>query len=242
MHRFFVAPEQIEGERVVLRGEQAQQMVQVLRMQVGDEVVVLDGLGWAYGVRLTAVARSEVTAVVLTKEVAGGEPPIELTLYMALLKRDKFEWVLQKGTEVGVTRFVPLVTQRSLVQDMAMKANKRDRWQKIITEAAEQARRGRVPTLDEPMTLAAALAGCVTECALIPWEEETAVSLRNALQHIKPNSVALFIGPEGGWAAAEIEQAQGAGVQSVTLGQRILRTETAAIVAAALTLFALEGN
>lgn len=239
MHRFFISPQQIVEGQVSLGGDQARQIAQVLRMRPGEEVVVLDNAGWAYRLRLTAVTPQQVRGQILERQAAGGEPAVQLTLYMGLMKRDKFEWVLQKGTEVGVSAFVPVVTQRSLVQDTEMKPNKRQRWQKIVTEAAEQAGRGRLPRLHDPARLAPALQAVTAEVALMPWEGETAVTLRQALPAPKPHSVALFIGPEGGFDAAEVEMARGCGLQPVTLGERILRAETAAIVASALVLYEL---
>ncbi|HFE67060.1 MAG TPA: 16S rRNA (uracil(1498)-N(3))-methyltransferase [Chloroflexi bacterium] len=240
MHRFFVLPEQIGEEQVVLRGEQARQICRVLRMGVGDEIVALDSLGWEYGVRLTAVSPQQVTGDILEKREVFGEPACHITLYQSLMKRDKFEWVLQKGTEVGVSRFAPLVTQRSLARNVDIKPKKLARWQKIITEAAEQARRGRIPELLPPMRWPEALAGLEADAALIPWEEARGPGLRQALAGIRPSSVALFIGPEGGFAREEVDTAVARNVQPVTLGPRILRAETAAIVAAALILHEVE--
>lgn len=245
MHHFFIPPHNISDRQVILTGEQARQVAQVLRMRVGETVVVLDNEGWEYEVQLTAVTSQQVNADILEKRLAEGEPSVHITLYMALMKRDKFEWVLQKGTEVGVSRFVPVVTQRTLVQDMEIKPGKLERWGKIVLEAAEQSRRGRVPALSEPVKLAAALAQHGAELAIVPWEEAeaasaTAVTLRTVLAGKSPQTIALFIGPEGGFAVEEIELAQHQNVQPVTLGKRILRAETAAIVTAALLTYELE--
>jgi len=239
-HRFFVSPEQIGEEQVVLRGEQARQICYVLRMGAGDEIVALDNLGWEYGVRLTAVSAQQVSGDILEKRETASEPAGHITLYQSLMKRDKFEWVLQKGTEVGVSRFVPLVTQRSLVQDIDIKPSKMARWQKIITEAAEQARRGRIPELMLPMRWSEALAGLDADVALIPWEEVREPDLRQVLAGVRPSRLALFVGPEGGFAQEEVAAAVAHNVQPITLGPRILRAETAAIVTAALILYEVE--
>lgn len=236
MHHFFIPPENISAGQAILSGPQARQVAQVLRMRPGDGVVLLDNSGWAYEARLTAVAPQRVMADIAAKRPAEGEPSVPVTLYMALLKREKFEWVLQKGTEVGVSRFVPVVTQRALVQDTEIKSGKQERWQKILTEAAEQSRRGRIPLLAAPLKVAEALAQHEADAAMILWEGETAVSLKSALTKKSFSSVALFIGPEGGFTAQEIEEARRCHVQPVTLGKRILRAETAALVAASLVL------
>ncbi len=237
MHRFFVAPENFTENGIVLSGEQSHQITRVLRLQVGDQFVVLDDLGWEYMVQITAVSNKQLIADIVQKQEAQGEPEVAITLYMGFMKRDKFEWVLQKCTEVGVSRFVPVVTQRSLLQATKIKANKMTRWQKIITEAAEQSRRGRIPELCAPMRLPDAFAQMDAQLALIPWEEGKDVGVRAVLAGKRPSSIALFIGPEGGFAATEIELAQTHNIQPITLGKRILRAETAAIVAASVILY-----
>ena len=243
-YRFFVSTDQIHGQRLVLTGSQARQIYSVLRMRETERITVLDNRGWQYEVRLDKVSSDLVMGEVLARESALGEPKVKLTLFQALLKKDNFEWVLQKGTELGVARFVPLITQRCVVRQKRIKPVKLQRWQRIMSEAAEQSGRGRLPELAEPLFLTEALedAGKFDQ-AIIPWEEEREVSLLHALKENvsnrpSPLGIALLIGPEGGFEEEEIVAAQTAGVQPVTLGPRILRAETAAIVAAALTLSA----
>lgn len=239
MHRFFVTD--IDNNQVIFSAEQTRQIQAVLRMEPGQRVIALDNAGWEYEVELVALGRKRATAVIHHKRPSANEPNTHLTLYQSLMKRDKFEWVLQKGTEIGVSHFVPLVTQRSLIQKVDIKNSKSARWQKIITEAAEQCRRGRIPTLQTPVTLAQALAEHPSQPGLIAWEEAKDVTLREALAVEKrPSAISLFIGPEGGFAAEEIESAQLAGLTPITLGKRILRAETAALVAAALILHELD--
>ncbi len=233
MHRFFVTD--IQDEQVVFSPEQARQISAVLRMEPGQLVIVLDNLGWEYEVELVEVEKRRVTAVIRRKHPAANEPTTRLTLYQSLLKRDNFEWVLQKGTELGITRFVPLLTERTV----ARLPKKTHRWQRILTEAAEQSRRGRIPQLAEPMRFPQALANLSPQqTALIPWEKANQTSLRDGLKEAKTN-ISLFIGPEGGFTAEEIEQARQHNLIPVTLGRRILRAETAAIAAAAIILHEL---
>jgi 16S rRNA (uracil1498-N3)-methyltransferase len=243
-YRFFVSMDQINGQRLVLTGGQARQIYSVLRMRETERITALDNRGWQYDVRLEKVSSDLVMGEVLAKEPAAGEPQMELTLYQALLKKDNFEWVLQKGTELGVTRFVPLITQRCVVRQKSIKPPKLQRWQRIMGEAAEQCGRGRLPMLAEPLFLPEALeyAGGFDK-ALIPWEEERKIGLLQALkedggERPSPSRIALFIGPEGGFDEEEIAAARSAGVVPVTLGPRILRAETAAIVVATLALSA----
>ncbi len=172
------------------------------------------------------------------------ESPVQIILCQGLLKSARFEWILEKGTELGVTTFVPTLCRRSMAGLEEAGPSKVQRWQRIIQEATEQCGRSRIPTLSPIRPLMHALNDIPTGAlALIPWEEEQAVSLRSALhtahreQIASPPTVVLFIGPEGGLMAEEVALAQRHGVQSVTLGRRILRAETAAIAAVANVIY-----
>jgi 16S rRNA (uracil1498-N3)-methyltransferase len=245
MHRFFVTPDAIHRQTMVHFSErQAQQIQQVLRLQPGAKVAVLDNAGVEYDVTLAEVTRGRVLGRIEGQRAAAGEPQNRLTLYQSLLPRDKFEWVLQKGTEVGVHTFVPVITRRTLVRESKAAANKQERWERIIQEAAEQAGRGRLPFLHPPLTFAGALErAAASDCRMIPWEKAAGTTVGMALNRLPTGvgqaTIALFIGPEGGFEEREIEQAQAAGAVTVTLGPRILRTETAAVVSAALILYEL---
>lgn len=238
-HRFFISPAQIHGQQVVLEGEQARQLSQVLRLRAPETITVLDNRGWEYEIRLEAISSERVIGAVAARRAVTAEPAAHITLYQSMLKKDNFEWVLQKGTELGITAFVPVISQRSIVRQQALKQNKAERWQRILIEAAEQCGRGRLPALHAPLGFDEALdAAQESDLALIPWEEEQGQGLLPLLRQrpSPPRAIALFIGPEGGYAPAEVEAAQAAGVRAVTLGPRILRAETAAVAAAALIL------
>lgn len=218
-------------------------MRRVLRMTTGQQVIVLDGTGTAYDVTLQQVTADRVVGQITRQATAQGEPRTYLTLYQSLLKRDKFEWVLQKGTEIGVSRFVPVITRRTLVRDVtSVTPDKEERWRRIILEAAEQSGRGRLPELAEPQQFPAAVseAAASNQIALIAWEKSTGKDIASALRDLSPLTHAgLFIGPEGGYDPEEITLAQAEGLVPVTLGSRILRTETAALVGPALVLHEL---
>jgi 16S rRNA (uracil1498-N3)-methyltransferase len=243
MNRFFVSEENLPGDTVVLGREQAHQIRNVLRMEAGERVVVLDNRGWEYEVILTTVGRDEVAGRVAEKRPASGEPRAQITLYQSLLKRDKFEWVLQKCTEVGVSRFVPVVTERSIVRDAAaVTPSKLTRWRRIITEAAEQCGRGRIPELAPP----AALGEVVSEfegfdCCLVSLTQGGGEGIRRALRRGDgtPATIAVLTGPEGGFTEEEGKLCRDSGAIAISLGERILRTETAAVVAASLILYEL---
>ncbi len=240
-NRFFVPASSFEGELVRLSREQAHQVRQVLRLGAGDTVVVLDDRRAEYEVTLTAVSPKEAVGRVVSTRPATGEPKVQLTLLQSLLIREKFEWVLQKATEVGVAQIVPVLTARGLVRTKQIEDNKLDRWQRILTEAAEQAHRGRIPRLEPIVPFADVFSRFVGfDRFLIAAPSET-VSPREALHGIgRPDpAIALLIGPEGGFTDEEVALARDKGARAVGLGPRILRTETAAIVASALILYEL---
>ncbi len=241
MHRFFVPPAWIQANIVTITGPQAHQIARVLRMRPGERIIVLDNSGWEIETQLISVERDTVRGEVLHRRLSAAEPRTKISLYQSVLKGNRFEWVLQKGTELGVVEFVPLITERCILSEVGAVEKKRQRWERIIQEAAEQSRRGRKPALHEPLFFPQ---GCerarqVGGLALIPWEEEEAVSLRQALSAAPLFTVHLFIGPEGGFTPAEVDLARRYGLQPVTLGPRILRAETAGIAAVAAILFAL---
>jgi 16S rRNA (uracil1498-N3)-methyltransferase len=157
-----------------------------------------------------------------------------------LLKAQKFEWVLQKGTELGIAGFVPVLSSRSIIGSVQdVRDAKLERWQRIIAEAAEQSGRAVLPSLAGPMAFKPACQAAAQQgLALIPWEEERVYRLRQALD-ASPKHISLLIGPEGGFAAEEVATAREAGVVPVTLGPRILRAETAGLAAATAILYAL---
>lgn len=240
-NRFFISASDIRGDRVELSSEQSHQISHVLRLKPGDTIVVLDNSGAEYNVTLTTVDRKETVGQVTGTQRSAGEPAIELTLFQSLLIREKFEWVLQKGTEVGVAEFVPLLTERGLVRTKSIEDNKLDRWQRIVMEAAEQSHRGRVPQLLPAAPFDKAVQGLREfNRVLIAAPGDGVVTLREALKGIgSPASVGLMIGPEGGFTEDEVALACANGAVRVGLGPRILRTETAATVTCALVLYEL---
>ncbi len=244
MHRFFISDENLCGENVVLKGKQAHQIRNVLRMRPGDHVIVLDNRSAEYEVELELMSKSRITGHVIEKREATGEPAVQITLYQSLVKQDKFEWVLQKCTEVGVKRFVPLITQRSVIQDPGdISSKKLSRWRSIITEAAEQSGRGLIPELSRAISLEKAIGSLAGfGCCLIASRQTERSGVRSALRRSDKGAsttIALLIGPEGGFTEEEVKRSQARGAIPISLGRRILRTETAAVVAASLILYEL---
>lgn len=237
----------IPGDELALPDEIAHQARDVLRLGSGDTLRLLDGAGGEYAAQITQVARRSVTARVGSREEGLPQPAVRLTLCLGLLKAARFEWALQKGTELGVATFQPLLTERAVAATEEFGAAKRRRYERILAEALEQCGGAWLPALAAPRTLADALASAPADAIiLIPWEEESAAPLTATLAReaarragMANPEVWLCIGPEGGFSAREVALAQDAGALPVTLGPRILRAETAAIVAAALALDAL---
>jgi 16S rRNA (uracil1498-N3)-methyltransferase len=242
MHRFFVAPTNIQSGQVVFPPETAHQIASVLRLHTGQRLYVLDNLGNQYAVDLVEVSQKAAVGKIIEQKPAQGEPLFHLVLYLCLAQREKFEWMLQKCTETGATTFIPVISSRSLVQDVSETTKKTARWEKIIQEAAEQSGRGRIPRLKPAVSLAQA-ARLAQGKKIILWEQERSTTLRQALSGViadNSTEISLLVGPEGGFSDEEVQLTQQAGWQPVSLGRRILRMETAAIVATALVIYELE--
>lgn len=243
MNRFFIPLPSPPPDRLdIVEPALIHRMRDVLRLRPGDTVMVFDNSGWEYEVFLEQVEADRILGQIQKKRLCQNEPHIKITLYQAVLKGERFEWALQKGTEVGISTFVPLLSERCIVQDAhQLSRRKLQRWGKIIQAAAEQARRGFVPAL-QPLMLFSAACEQVHRgggLALIPWEEAS-TPLRAVLGKAgaeSPFNVAIFIGPEGGFSEAEVQLARNYGLRPVRLGPRILRAETAGVVAAALVLY-----
>lgn len=239
MHRFFVRPDSFRKEGLVLLEDQARQINDVLRLRVGDVIVAMDNAGSEFRVKLTHVSSARVQGHITERLDISSEPKTCLVLYQALLKADKFEWLLQKGTEVGISEFVPMVTSRVIMNSVSRAKVKR--WERILREAAEQSGRGKIPQLRDLQLFGDALSDGEAKggVAFIPWEREESGSLRAMLSTASRNGpVCLFIGPEGGFTSDEIEAARAHRITPVSLGPRILRAETAGLVAASAILFA----
>jgi 16S rRNA (uracil1498-N3)-methyltransferase len=246
MHRFFLPPDALTSEKVFFPQPLAHQIRRVLRLKEGMQVLVLDNLGSAFMVQLIRLDEDTVEGKVVEQMPAPAEPRDAITLCISLTQREKFELILQKAVEVGVAAIQPYVSRYSLVRDKVIEGKRRQRWEDILREAAEQSGRGHIPPLLEVDSLPKVIEHCVAgdELCLAAWEGEQTINLKDALHpHSKldehHHKLALFIGPEGGFAGQEVELFQAAGVQPVSLGKRILRMETAAIVAPALILYEL---
>lgn len=241
MQRFFLPALLPKVDEIVSLAPIHRQLHSVLRVQPGVQIIVLDNEGQERLMEILSVERRDTTARVAEIRPAPAEPAVAVTLYQCLLKTDKFEWILQKATELGVAAIVPVSSQRTVVRLGTALSNKQMRWDAIVREAAEQSGRGNLP-LVAPATLFAEAVASASGTRLLPWEEgEANPGPLAALGQIKEpvEQVSILIGPEGGLEAAEVQQAIDAGWQVVTLGNRILRAETAALAALSVVTAAL---
>ncbi len=246
MYHFFVSPEQIGEKFIRITGGDVNHIRNVLRMQPGEQITVSGGEdGKEYRCEIAQIEEDCVTAKIMWVEESGAELPSQICLFQGLPKGDKMELIIQKAVELGAAQIVPMATKRAVVRlDAKKEEAKRKRWNAISESAAKQSKRGIVPEVTRVMTFAEAVeyAGQFDK-RLIPYElAEGMEHTRELISGIAPGeSVAIFIGPEGGFDDQEIALARAAGIQPVTLGRRILRTETAGMTVLSVLMFHLEG-
>ena len=225
MPKFFTKSDYIYDNELKIVGEDVSHISKVLRMSAGDNIIVCDGEGNDYDAVITSVSKTEVVAEITGKYVCDAVPCVNVTLYQALPKQGKMEYIIQKNTELGVSKIVPVYTKRCVVKP----SDKTERWSKVAESAAKQCGRGIIPQVMPVVTFEEAIKQMKDyDLALMPYECEEENGLKKVLQSSEYKSVSIFIGPEGGFDLKEVETAINAGVKTVTLGKRILRTETAA--------------
>lgn len=245
MHRFFVEEPAMGANSITITGGDVNHIKNVLRMSVGDKICVINGQNnKEYYCEITALGSNTVDTRICEIRESDQELANEIVLFQGLPKSDKMELIIQKAVELGVHTIVPVSTDRTVVKlDAKKEANKRKRWMSISESAAKQSGRLRIPEVTQVVSFEEALemAGKM-DVRLIPYElAEGMEKTREVMSGIQPGqSVAVFIGPEGGFESSEIEKAREIGVQSITLGKRILRTETAGLVTLAMLVYNLE--
>ena len=244
MHRFFAEPGQIVEKEIVITGADVNHIRNVLRMRADEEVLIADGQGAEYRCKLTELGENEVRAQILWKLDGNAELASAITLFQGLPKSDKMDLIVQKCVELGVDRIVPVSTKRAVVKLDAKKEQTRlKRWKTISESAAKQSGRGVIPEVSGVMSFGKALEEAKKlDVLLIPYERaEHMTETRRVMGEIRPGqSVGIFIGPEGGFEESEVEEAVAAGAQAITLGRRILRTETAGLAVMAMLGYLLE--
>jgi 16S rRNA (uracil1498-N3)-methyltransferase len=244
MHRFFIQSGQVTDDRLSITGEDAGHIKRVLRMHAGEIIEACDEDRTVYRTEIEQLGDDEIICRILFRQVENNELLNHITLYMGLPKSDKPELIIQKAVELGASRIVPVVTKRTVVRlDAKKAASKQSRWQSVAEAAAKQSKRAVIPEIGPVLRFQEALEEAKSaDAKLIPYEQEEGIKrTRDVIRAIQPGqSVAVFIGPEGGFEPSEVEAAKACGVLPVTLGRRILRAETAAIAALSILMYELE--
>lgn len=247
MYQFFVDPSQIllDQKKVIITGDDVNHIKNVLRMKIGEEFNVSNGIdGKEYRCSVEELGDDQILCTLRFIKEDGVELPVKVTLFQGLPKADKMELIIQKAVELGVAEVVPVACKRCIVKlDAKKEKSKLARWQGIAEAAAKQSKRGFIPQVREVMSYKAAIAYAKDmECKLIPYEMAEDMShTREVLGGIKPEDrVAIFIGPEGGFEEEEIQAALTEGIEPITLGKRILRTETAGFTVLSWLVYLLE--
>ena len=242
MPKYFTEPENIKDGFIEIFSDEAKHILNVMRMEIGDTLTICDGQSNDYLCRICETGKNCLKAKMEETTKSESEPKTKITLYQGLPKSDKMELIIQKCVEIGVCRIVPVITERAVVkiEKGAKEDKKTERWQKIAESAAKQSGRGIIPAVERPTQFKDAIEEAVKNGeAIIPYENEKDRGLKEFIKNSKAENIGIFIGPEGGFDTKEIEFAVENGVMSVTLGKRILRTETAGIVTSAIVLYEL---
>ncbi len=242
MSRFFTEPENISDRYIYITDkDDLHHIKKVLRLKAGDTVEISDGQKWEYEGVIEEITATEATLRITDKQSFAREPETRVTLFQGIPKAGKMDMIVQKCVELGVDSIVPVFMERTVVNDNGKVSKKTERWQKISDEACKQCRRGIVP----------AVADAIDDCemmnmlegfdlVLFPYENETGNTIKDSLRNLKnkPETVAIVIGPEGGFSDSEAKELKK--YECVSLGKTILRTETAGIAALAMTMYELE--
>ncbi|MFH0948735.1 MAG: 16S rRNA (uracil(1498)-N(3))-methyltransferase [Elusimicrobiota bacterium] len=249
MQRFYVPPGRvIDGETIEISGSEAHHIKNVIRKKIGDVVFLFDGQGVEYEAEIERLRDLEIRVKIVSKTQRDIESKIKINLYQSLPKGRKFDFIVEKTTELGVSKIIPVISERSVIPSEARNlAVKQARWQKIALSAAKQCGRTVITEISPIQTFETAVISISQSqsqsLSLIPWECEQKTTLKNLLTtyHLQLTTFNLFIGPEGGFSNSEIELAKTSGIIPVSLGKRILRTETASLVVISNILYELEG-
>lgn len=232
MPRFFVEPNQIIEDKIKITGQDVRHIRDVLRLDYHALIEVCNGAGVDYDCIIEEINPETIVVKIIEEKLSKSEPKTNVILFQSLIKGDKIEWVIQKSVEIGVSEIIPMQTTFCVSKmDKSKKADaKVNRWNKIAGSAAKQSGRGMIPQVLSPVPFAKALELCSKmDLALIAYEKEDQKNLRSQLEGLAGKTIGVLIGPEGGFSKEEVEKAEKAGIKAITLGPRILRSETASI-------------
>ena len=244
MSRFFTDISLIDRDagKLTITGDDVNHIKNVLRAAQGDSLIVSDGNGSDYNVIIDEIQKSSISASIVNAFQNRTEPPVKITLYQGIPKSDKMETIIQKCVELGIYSIVPVLTDRTVVRfkDTRDMDAKTVRWRRVALEAAKQCNRGIIPEVAVPVKLNKAFEAAANyDLSLIPYENETDAGLGKYMTRQGVHSICIFIGPEGGFEESEIERARQNGIKAVTLGPRILRTETAGAAVLSILMYEL---
>ena len=244
MQHFFVTPEQVKEEKIYIEGSDVNHIKNVLRMKVGEELQISDGNNKKYLCAIESMTSEEVCLVIKEEQSADNELPSKIYLFQGLPKSDKMELIVQKAVELGAYEIIPVATKRAVVKLDEKKASKKvERWNSIAESGAKQSGRNRIPEVKNVLSFKEAIRyAAELDVVLIPYElAEGMQETKQIIESIQPGqSIGIFIGPEGGFETEEVEFAMEQGVKPITLGKRILRTETAGLTTLSILMYHLE--
>ncbi|QUH26913.1 16S rRNA (uracil(1498)-N(3))-methyltransferase [Serpentinicella alkaliphila] len=248
MNRFFVSPNQINRDKneITIVDEDVKHISKVLRLYNGDEIEVSDGMEYVYIAEISDINKNEVLATIISSEKITTESNINITLFQSIPKSTKMDYIVQKATELGVKNIVPIISERTIVQFSNDKdaEKKRERWEKIVQEAAKQSKRGIVPNVEEPITFKKSIQRVNDyDLNLLAYEKESNIGLKKVIEKYSGVesivNIGVWIGPEGGFDDKEISLLENIKVETITLGPRILRTETAGAALISALMYSL---
>lgn len=243
MHKFFVSKENFTEQSVKIIGDDVKHIYKVLRLDSGDKVSINNCEGEEFLGEITDISKTEVVVKLIEKLELNNESPIEIHLYQGLPKSSKMDLIVQKATELGVKTITPVIMQRVVSKNELGEYKKLDRWSRIALEACKQSKRSIVPKINSPYEFEKMLSEIEdADIVFVPYENEENIGIRKVLSVIERNNIkkaAIIIGPEGGFEIDEIEALKDLGANIVTLGPRILRTETAGFVCASIIAYEL---
>ncbi len=239
MPKFFVEPSKVTGDTITIDTSDVLHITKVLRLNTGDIVTVSDSKSTDYECEITEISKESVFLKVLSQKNIDTESNIQITVFQALPKASKMEYIIQKNTELGVVKFVPVALSRCVVKLDKKEADKKvSRWQKISDEAAKQSGRGILPEVSEIVNLKTAIEKMKqSDLFFVPYESEDNNSLKPLLKGKTPKTISYLIGPEGGFSPEEIICIKEEGIPLITLGKRILRTETASLAVTSMLMY-----
>lgn len=245
MYRFYVEPDRITDSEIVIFGTDVNHIKNVLRMRQGEQLVVCDGMGKDYVCEIESLERDEIRVKALSHSLSETELPVKIVLFQGIPKKDKMEFIIQKTVELGIAEIVPVAMKRCVakLEDKKKEAKKLERWQEIAKAAAKQSGRGIIPVVKPSMTYAQALEYAKElDVLILPYEEADGMKAAKEafVRAAYKTSAGIFIGPEGGFDLTEIEQAKEKNAKMISLGKRILRTETAGLAALSMLMYEIE--